>query len=82
MARRAQVGGILQRYVATCLVTDWMWEGRNTKCLSLGDCEDWAITCTLAPFTDSESTGRRTVCVENNGFSLKLSRGDAEKATE
>lgn len=47
----------------------------------LGDSEEWAIMCTLAPFTDSESTGR-AVCVENNGFELKLSKGDAQKATE
>lgn len=25
----------LQREVATCLVTDWMWEERDSKCLSL-----------------------------------------------
>lgn len=30
-------------------------------------------------FTDSEGT-ERTVCVANNGFSLKLSRRDAQKA--
>lgn len=47
-----------------------------------GDSESWAVGCTLAPFVESEGTGRRAICVENNGFSLKLSRGDTHKATE
>lgn len=55
-----------------------MWEGSDSKCLSLGDSEDWAVRCT---FMDSEGT-ERTVCVMNNGFSLKLSRTDAQKAIE